>query len=53
MRSDRRSALFALPLFSGDNLRFAPADGTGGVPEALAQMLAGLGFPTGSGFASR
>ncbi|WP_420454653.1 hypothetical protein [Rubrivirga sp.] len=48
IRADRRSALFALPLFAGPSPLF---EGTGaeGVIDALALMLDGLDFPTGSG----
>ncbi len=49
IRSDRRSALFALPLFAGPNPLFEPAaPGGGGVPDALALLLDGLDFPTGA-----
>lgn len=49
IRADGRAGLFALPLFSGPNEIFAPATpGGGGVPEALALLLDGLDFPTGS-----
>jgi hypothetical protein len=54
MRSDRRAALIALPLFAGANPLFAPAPGaTEGIVDALAVLLDGLDFPTGSGLASR
>ena len=54
MRADRRSALFALPLFSGDSPLFAPAEAGGdGVVDALALMLDGLDFPTGAGRVAR
>lgn len=50
IRSDRRSALFALPLFAGPNPLFEPAEaGGGGVVDALALLLDGLDFPTSSG----
>ena len=50
IRSDLRSGLFALPLFAGPNPLFEPTTaGGGGVEEALAAMLNGLGFPTGAG----
>ncbi len=48
IRSDRRSALFALPLFAGPNPLFEPATPGGeGVVDALALLLDGLDFPTG------
>ncbi len=54
IRADRRVALFALPLFAGPNPLFAPAGGgTEGVADALAVLLDGLDFPTGSTFAAR
>ena len=55
IRADGRSALFALPLFAGPTPLFEPADGgSEGVVDALALMLQGLDFPTGSGrFARR
>ncbi|PAP76675.1 hypothetical protein [Rubrivirga marina] len=55
IRADRRSALFALPLFAGPNPLFEPADGgSEGVVDALALMLDGLDFPATSGrFARR
>lgn len=49
IRADRRSALFALPLFAGPNPLFVADDGQNGVVAALAMMLDGLDFPTGSG----
>ena len=50
IRADRRTALFALPLFAGTNDFFGPASAGGdGVVEALALMLDGLDFPSGSG----
>ncbi|WP_412062340.1 hypothetical protein [Rubrivirga sp. IMCC45206] len=49
IRADRRSALFALPLFAGPNPLFVADDGRNGVVAALAMMLDGLDFPTGSG----
>ena len=49
IRADRRSALYALPLFAGTNPYFGPAEAGGeGVVDALAVLLDGLGFPTGS-----
>ena len=49
IRSDRRVALFALPLFSGSNDLFVPAPGqTEGATEALALLLDGLDFPAGA-----
>ena len=48
IRADRRSALFALPLFAGPNPLFDPAGADGGVEAALALMLDGLEFPTGA-----
>lgn len=54
MRSDRRTALVALPLFAGPNPLLAPADGsTEGVAEAFAVLLEGLEFPTGVGRLAR
>ncbi|OZC04324.1 hypothetical protein [Rubricoccus marinus] len=54
IRADRRVALFSLPLFAGPNPLFAPAGGgTEGVADALAVLLDGLDFPTGSTFAAR
>ena len=53
-RADQRVAFFALPLFSGPNPLFAPADGSSeGVPEALAVLLDGLDFPTSATLALR
>ncbi|MEM0961255.1 MAG: hypothetical protein AAGK21_01785 [Bacteroidota bacterium] len=50
IRQDRRVGLFSLPLFAGPNLLFEPATASGdGVVEALALLLDGLDFPTGSG----
>ena len=54
IRADQRVAFFALPLFSGPNPLFAPADGSSeGVPEALAVLLDGLDFPTSATLALR
>lgn len=54
IRSDRRSALFSLPLFAGPNPLFEPAEaGGGGVVDALALMLDGLDFPTTAGRTAR
>ena len=52
IRADRRSALFALPLFAGPNPLFEGA-GAEGVVDALALMLDGLDFPTGAGRLAR
>jgi hypothetical protein len=50
IRSDLRSGLFALPLFAGPTPLFeSTTPGGGGVVDALALLLDGLGFPTGSG----
>ena len=50
IRADRRVGLFALPLFAGPTLIFEPTtSGGAGVVEALALMLDGLDFPSGSG----
>lgn len=54
IRADGRVGLFALPLFTGSSELFVPASAGGdGVPEALAAMLAGLDFPTGTGRLAR
>ncbi len=49
IRSDLRSALYALPVVSGPNPLFEPTTPGGeGVVDALAVLLDGLGFPSGS-----
>ena len=49
IRADRRSALFALPLFSGSNVLFEPSEAGGeGIVDALALLLDGLEFPRGT-----
>ena len=54
IRADRRSALFALPLFAGASPLFEPAAAGGdGVVDALALLLDGLDFPTGAGRVAR
>ena len=54
IRSDRRVALFALPLFAGPNALLAPADGaTEGVADAFAVLLDGLEFPSTARLARR
>ena len=54
IRSDLRSALFALPIFAGPTLLFEPTTpGGDGVVDALAVLLDGLGFPGSARLARR
>ena len=53
MSVDRRTGLFALPLFSGAGALFGPATPGGpGPADAMAAMLVGLDFPSATRAAS-
>ena len=53
IRSDRRTALFALPLFTSTSPIYGGTSSEGGPLDALALMLHGLDFPTTAGRTAR